>query len=174
MDEQQWATDGGPETTITLDRPFSQSEDNALQANRAARERLAAVNPAYLPELSYQALSELESALGAKVSKLLELMGIELGDLRVVVMPAAEAEKRDAIRLREGYLLAAELMAGQTDRSSEAKISFLSHLLMHPEQRLWQALRNWSGYPRIVAIDRVEELTVPGAYDTFHWESRRE
>jgi len=55
-------------------------------------------------------------------------------------------------------------------RSAEARKSFVAYLAEHPDERLWQALRNWSGYPFIYASEY--SFDVPGSVDTFHWEGR--
>ena len=41
--------------------------------------------------------------------------------------------------------------------------SFVNYCREHPEERFWQALRNWSGHQVILADD---------LRDTFYWEGR--
>jgi hypothetical protein len=48
--------------------------------------------------------------------------------------------------------------------------SFTKYCEVHPEERFWQALRNWSGWPFIIAMK--ERFTV-NQFDTFHWEENR-
>jgi hypothetical protein len=43
---------------------------------------------------------------------------------------------------------------------------FLTYCHDHPDERFWQALRNWSGYDYIVASSDGYD------YDTFYWEGR--
>lgn len=49
--------------------------------------------------------------------------------------------------------------------------SFIEYCQANPEQRFWQALRNWSGWPFIYA-----SKTWPGdiertdIFDTYYWE----
>ncbi len=54
-------------------------------------------------------------------------------------------------------------------RSAETKEAFIKYLADHPEERLWQAVRNFSGYSFILASDI---LPVEGQLDTFYWEGR--
>ncbi len=51
-------------------------------------------------------------------------------------------------------------------RSEETLESFIKHCKDNPQQRFWQALRNWSGYS-YVYVD-----TDDGLADTFYWEGR--
>ncbi len=46
--------------------------------------------------------------------------------------------------------------------------SFMDYCQLHPNQRFWQALRNWSGWAFISASSEVPEYA--GGYnDTFYW-----
>ena len=48
--------------------------------------------------------------------------------------------------------------------------SLTTYCLAHPEERLWQALRNWSGFNAIFVLDeKAEDLK-----DTFYWENKNE
>lgn len=40
----------------------------------------------------------------------------------------------------------------------------------HPDERFWQALRNWAGYQYVFAGD---EYKITSQHDTFFWEGRR-
>lgn len=50
------------------------------------------------------------------------------------------------------------------NRNSEVLKSFIEYCAEHPEERFWQALRNWSGYGYIFA----------DALDTFYFEGKDE
>ncbi len=63
-------------------------------------------------------------------------------------------------------------MDTQNIRSRGPLSSFIKYCVTHPEERFWQALKNWSGYYAIMA------LSVNGAehrthHDTFYIEGRR-
>ena len=53
-------------------------------------------------------------------------------------------------------------------RNSKALKSFAKYCEEHPEERFWQALRNWSGYGFIIASNSLPVNR--GQVDTFHWE----
>jgi hypothetical protein len=69
-------------------------------------------------------------------------------------------------------------------RSTRELNDFVIYCTNHPEQRFWQALRNWSGYDKIVAVE-VKYLPVPepnplmeSGYseqhrDTFYFEGKQ-
>lgn len=55
-------------------------------------------------------------------------------------------------------------------RSGRTALSFVIYLIAHPEERFWQALRNWSGYNFVAASnDPVHDIMI---HDTFYWEGR--
>jgi hypothetical protein len=72
------------------------------------------------------------------------------------------------------------------NKNGEKLLDFIRYCLEHPEERFWQALRNWSGYYFIFAwrpktpialhddggnsADGLEQLKVKGLEDTFYWE----
>jgi len=56
-----------------------------------------------------------------------------------------------------------------TVRSAETKEAFIEYLEAHPEERFWQAVRTFSCYSFILAIDI---LPVDGQLDTFYLEGR--
>lgn len=65
-------------------------------------------------------------------------------------------------------------------RSAETLDSFIEYCEAHPQERFWQALRNWSGYPFILASNE-PPFNFPGDWkegkqdlplDTFYWEGR--
>lgn len=49
-------------------------------------------------------------------------------------------------------------------------ISFVAYCLRHPEQRFWQALRNWANVNFILVADRLHDETT--IHDTFYWAGR--
>lgn len=65
-------------------------------------------------------------------------------------------------------------------RNSVVLASFVAYCETHPDERFWQALRNWSGYHLITAITiafrPVTGVTYSEAFrtehDTFNWEGR--
>lgn len=52
-------------------------------------------------------------------------------------------------------------------RSGRTLISFLVYCIAHPEERFWQALRNWCGANFVAVSMRGNTWT-----DTFYWEGR--
>jgi hypothetical protein len=54
-------------------------------------------------------------------------------------------------------------------RDMEAKEAFVRYLIDHPEQRLWQAIRNFSRYGFIFASN---DITARDRIDTFYWEGK--
>ena len=46
--------------------------------------------------------------------------------------------------------------------------SFVAYCQQHPEERFWQALRNWSGHNFIF----VSQFLKIGVQDTFYWEGK--
>ena len=55
-------------------------------------------------------------------------------------------------------------------KSRELLASFMQYCLAHPEERFWQALRNWSGYTFIYASNEV--MSDDALDDTFYWENK--
>ena len=62
-------------------------------------------------------------------------------------------------------------------RNSELLESFTEYCKAHPEERFWQALRNWCGWPFVFVCS-----TITGMYkakveadceDTFYWETNK-
>ena len=53
-------------------------------------------------------------------------------------------------------------------RNKKLLDSFVAYCEAHPEQRFWQALRNWCGWPFIFAGRGLD--TDSGIFDTFYWE----
>jgi hypothetical protein len=62
-----------------------------------------------------------------------------------------------------------------TTRNSEVLASFVAYCESHPEERFWQALRNWTRYSLILAVPVGDGYLSDGdgfRYDTFHWEGK--
>lgn len=62
-------------------------------------------------------------------------------------------------------------------RNSDALASFTEYCQAHPNERFWQALRNWSGWPFILVATALDYGAGPfkppefkGIIDTFGWE----
>lgn len=65
----------------------------------------------------------------------------------------------------------------EENRNSKVLASFVKYCGENPEQRFWQALRNWCGKPFIFAGnieygDNGEAVWPELVEDTFHWEGR--
>jgi hypothetical protein len=57
----------------------------------------------------------------------------------------------------------------QANKNETMLNDFVAYCEQHPGERFWQALRNWSGQPFILACDDIEGgRTV----DTFYWEGK--
>jgi len=54
-------------------------------------------------------------------------------------------------------------------KSKELLSSFVIYCLLHPEQRFWQALRNWSGFHFIYGSDEPDKAQI----DTFYLEKKK-
>lgn len=66
-----------------------------------------------------------------------------------------------------------ELREIRPTRNSETLTSFAEYCRSNPEQRFWQALRNWSGERAILVCDQIDLCTLPhGFRDTFQREGR--
>ena len=52
-------------------------------------------------------------------------------------------------------------------RNSTVLEDFIQYCKYHPDERFWQALRNWSGYPFIYAVSPKGD-----GEDTFYWEGK--
>jgi hypothetical protein len=63
-------------------------------------------------------------------------------------------------------------------RNSKVLADFVKYCEAHPQQRFWQALRNWSGYHWVFVADSLgfnarEEEQASKPKDTFDWEGKR-
>ena len=62
-------------------------------------------------------------------------------------------------------------MQNTETRNSEVRASFVRYCEQHPDERFWQALRNWSGHEYVLVQDWYRNpwaVTI----DTFAWEGR--
>lgn len=59
-------------------------------------------------------------------------------------------------------------------RNSEVLASFVAYCEAHPQERFWQALRNWCGaYNWILASNDAMDVEVQRrTRDTFYWEGK--
>lgn len=55
-------------------------------------------------------------------------------------------------------------------RSKNTKQDFIQYLEAHPDQRFWQAVRNWSGYAFVIGSDH--DVSEHGTQDTFYLEGK--
>lgn len=58
-------------------------------------------------------------------------------------------------------------------RDENMKKAFIQYLMEHPQERLFQSIRNFSGYPFIVAMYRIPRQD-QGEFDTFHLEEGKD
>jgi hypothetical protein len=62
-------------------------------------------------------------------------------------------------------------------KSRKELLSFIGYCVNHPEERFWQALRNWSEYPAILTGKPSKSVMSGFGYeadkDTFYFEGRR-
>lgn len=58
-------------------------------------------------------------------------------------------------------------------RDENIKKAFIQYLEEHPQERLFQSIRNFSGYPFIAAMYHVPRPD-QGAFDTFYLEEGRD
>jgi hypothetical protein len=56
-------------------------------------------------------------------------------------------------------------------RNSEVLASFVAYCEANPEQRFWQALRNWTKY-NFVLVSNQPPSPWAGFEDTFYWEGK--
>jgi hypothetical protein len=56
-----------------------------------------------------------------------------------------------------------------TSKNVQTLGSFVEYCFAHPDQRFWQALRNWSGFNFITASN-IGDLG--GSQDTFYWRGK--
>lgn len=59
-------------------------------------------------------------------------------------------------------------------RNQKLLEEFTAYCQANPEQRFWQALRNWSGADSIWWFDPAEDGDHGEGCDTFYWEGKNE
>lgn len=59
-------------------------------------------------------------------------------------------------------------------RNSVTLRDFMNYCKAHPEERFWQALRNWAGYNFILASNSSYIGMTAPTQDTFYWEGRND
>lgn len=57
-----------------------------------------------------------------------------------------------------------------TDRDFQAKVAFIQYMTEHPDERLFQSIRNFTHQGFIYASD--ELISHEGLRDTFYWEGK--
>lgn len=57
-------------------------------------------------------------------------------------------------------------------RNSELLASFVAYCEAHPDQRFWQALRNWCGWGFVVVFNVFAPEEHEEGTDTFYWEGK--
>lgn len=62
-------------------------------------------------------------------------------------------------------------------RNSEVLASFIAYCQQNPDERFWQALRNWCEMSFVLVSDigphDMCDANVGEVYDTFYWEGKR-
>lgn len=59
-------------------------------------------------------------------------------------------------------------------KSKKLLDSFTQYCVDHPDERFWQALRNWCGWPFVYVSVNSEDEIDGYVRDTFDWEVNRE
>jgi hypothetical protein len=64
-------------------------------------------------------------------------------------------------------------------RNSKLLESFVTYCRQHPDERFWQALRNWSGAFNFIFASHtgphdLATFSVTDLHDTFYWEGKSE
>ena len=63
-------------------------------------------------------------------------------------------------------------------RSQKTKDDFIKYLEEHPNERFWQAVRNFSGYGFVLVTNEFKFVAGKGEFidpmDTFYWEELKE
>ncbi len=58
------------------------------------------------------------------------------------------------------------------DKIKKTLASFIAYCEHHPQERFWQALRNWAGFQFIYVTDFMVEPDTAPVLDTFNFEER--
>jgi len=60
------------------------------------------------------------------------------------------------------------------DKNKKLLESFAEYCKAHPEQRFWQALRNWSEFAFILKANNLEDFNgIKGVTDTYYFENKK-
>jgi hypothetical protein len=57
------------------------------------------------------------------------------------------------------------------NKNKKLLLSFITYCFLHPEERFWQAIRNWSGAAYIFIGDKLS-TEIQGGRDTFYFEDK--
>jgi hypothetical protein len=57
-------------------------------------------------------------------------------------------------------------------KNSEMLRDFIDYCVDHPEERFWQALRNWSGWHLVMVSNDSDATDNHAIEDTFYWEGK--
>jgi hypothetical protein len=58
-------------------------------------------------------------------------------------------------------------------RNSDLLQSFVAYCEAHPQERFWQALRNWCGWSFVLLSSDTNHADNPDIQDTFYWEDNQ-
>ncbi len=58
-------------------------------------------------------------------------------------------------------------------RNGKTLFDFVCYCIQHPDERFWQAIRNWSGYAFVEVTEDSPYKEVREHLDTFNWEGKR-
>ena len=64
--------------------------------------------------------------------------------------------------------VACKLSGWHESKNARLLAEFITYCYEHPEERFWQALRNWSGYRFVQVWNGLGEEPT----DTFYWEGK--
>ena len=53
------------------------------------------------------------------------------------------------------------------NKNTKVLNSFTKYCNKHPDERFWQALKNWSGFPFVYGMDKAGNMT-----DTFYFDGK--
>lgn len=58
-------------------------------------------------------------------------------------------------------------------RSEKTKADFVRYLAAHPQERFWQAVRNFSNYNWVLVTNELPNIELRRmTHDTFYWEEK--
>ena len=80
-------------------------------------------------------------------------------------------DKPDKISLTisDKDVINADIVFDSRTRSYQTKETFIAYMLLHPNERFWQSVRNFSGRGFILVCD---ELDGGETFDTYHFEEK--